>query len=341
MVETLAADWYVDEAIFRRERRAIFARNWCLFGPEAEFAEPGAFRAERINGWPVVVVRGKDRALRGFHNVCRHRAAAPFASGPGRCEVIRCPYHGWTYDSAGALVAAPNFGDDPGFDKAAYGLFPVRVEVWRGLVFFCIDAATPDLMTWLGAIPALCEPYPGPAEREYYGSFIVEGAANWKTYCDNTVEGYHLPFIHPRLFRAVVPDKVDLRAYDGGRCVAFQVTYRDDGAGLRGRDGLWFYRFPGFQATLSATALKAERIEPLGARGLKSASWQWFNGIPDEGRRDAFQWARTIVEEDVGICETVQQNLEAGVYRSGRLSPKQEGMVALFQALVRAAVTDE
>lgn len=340
MAETLPANWYVDDAVHARERRAIFAPNWCLFAPEADFAGTGDWRAERVNGWPIFVIRGKDGVLRGFHNVCRHRAAALLADGQGSCNMLRCPYHRWTYDLAGRLKVAPDFGDDPGFDRAEYGLFALRVETWRGLVFVCIDEGAPDLLAWLGTIPDLCARYPGPPELTLGGEFTVTGAANWKTYCDNTVEGYHLPTVHQRLAAAVVADAVEIRPYDDGRLVAFHVPYAGaaDGARLRGADGLWFYRFPGFQVTASARAFKAERIEPDGPGRLKSLNWMWFADVPAAERDAAFAWAREIVAEDMGICETVQRNLAVGVYTAGRLSPAQESNVVEFQNQVLAAL---
>jgi choline monooxygenase len=338
MTATLPAELYTDPAVLRRELDRIFARNWSLAGPVAGLESEGAWRAERVNGWPILLVRGHDGGLRAFHNVCRHRAAALKGEGEGACEAIRCPYHGWTYETDGRLRLAPGFGADPGFDPADHGLLALRLETWMGLAFVCPADDAPGLTEWLGAIPGLCSAYGDPSTMAYHGRFVVAGAANWKTYCDNTCEGYHLPFVHPRLTRAIEPDRVDIRAYDGGRCIAFHVAYRADGSGLRGATGLWFYRFPGFQATLSDQAFKAERIEPDGVGALRSTSWQWFRGLDEARRDDAFAWAKAIVEEDLGICETVQRNLEAGFYRAGRLSPERERHTAMFQALVREAL---
>ena len=339
--QTLPAAWYVDAAIHHRERAAIFARNWCLFGPEAELAGAGDYRAAVINGWPVFIIRGHDGGLRGFHNVCRHRAAQPLADGPGNCTMIRCPYHCWSYDLEGRLKATPGFGDDPDFDRSDYGLFPLRVETWNGLVFFCVEADGDDLTAWLGDIPALCATYPATAELEYHGAFTIEGEANWKTYCDNTVEGYHLSMVHPSLARAVIADEVEIVPHHGGRLVAFHVTYEATGTTLRGADGLWFYRFPGFQATLSAMSFKAERIEAAGPGRLRTENWSWFGDIDADERAAAFDWAQEIVHQDLGICEAVQRNLAAGVYKAGVLSPAQESNTALFQNLVREALNGE
>ena len=335
MTPTLPASWYTDPAIAAQERSAIFARNWALFGPAHEVAEPGSRSARTVNGWPMIVLRDAQGTLRAFHNVCRHRAARLLEEGTGPCGArIVCPYHGWSYGQDGRLLIAPRFGESLDADETA--LLPVRVEAWRGCLFVCVDPAAPDFESWLGPLPELCASYPQTESFDYHGSFTVEGRANWKTYCDNTVEGYHLPFVHERLSRAVDGASVTIRDYHEHRLVCFHVGYRGDGAGLRGSDGLWFYRYPGFQAVLGATGFKAERIEPVGPGALRSESWAWYGGgLGHNERADAFAWAETIVKEDLGICETVQTNLEAGAYETGWLSPAMESHTAAFQDLVR------
>lgn len=335
MTPTLPAAWYTDPAIAARERLAVFARNWLLFGPAHDVAEPGSRSARTVNGWPIIVLRAADGTLRAFHNVCRHRAARLLEEGSGACAgKIVCPYHGWSYGQDGRLLLAPRFGESLDPDEAA--LLPVRVALWRGCIFVCVDAQAPDFASWLGPLPELCAPWPETETFEYHGSFSVEGRANWKTYCDNTVEGYHLAFVHERLARAVDGASVEIKSYHGNRLVCFHVGYRGDGAGLRGSDGLWFYRYPGFQAVLGATGFKAERIEPVGAGALRSESWAWYGGgLGANERADAFAWAETIVREDLGVCQTVQANLEAGAYDTGWLSPAMESHTAAFQALVR------
>lgn len=339
MVETLSARWYVDEAILRRERQAIFARNWALFGPEREVAEAGSWCAQRINGWPIIVLRDEKGQLRAFHNVCRHRGAELVgADGAGKCRLLVCPYHAWSYDLEGHLVRTPNFGEDAVFDKSRHGLFPIRVETWAGLVFICLDKDTPGLISWLGAIPGLCKPFPLAPDMEYHSSFSTEGACNWKAYCDNTVEGYHLPTVHKRLTAAVDRDNTSIKSFDDGRLVVFDVTYQSSGSDLRGNKGIWFYRFPGFQGVAGARSFKADRIEPLDVGRMRYTNWSWFREISEPERLDSMEWSRQIAEEDIGICETVQRNMAAGVYETGVLSPLQEGHIARLQQLVREAV---
>ena len=343
LIETLPASWYTDHDVLAAERHAIFAQNWMLFGPEHDVAVPGSFRADTLAGaWPILVVRDQDNGLRAFHNVCRHRASMLAEDGAcGQCKLIRCPYHGWTYRLDGSLYSMSDFGEAQSLDRDEYGLFPVRAEVWSGLIFVCLSDTAPDLVSWLGSIPALSETYPVPNELEYHDSFEVEGEANWKTYCDNTVEGYHLSLVHPRLTEVVDRSDIKIKSYDDGQLTAFHVKYRGSDTALRGAEGIWYYRFPGFAAVLGQSSFKVDRIEPLTASRQRSTSWGWYRGLSAREREESFAWAETIVREDLAVCESVQRNLQAGIYQSGILSPKHESHTATFQALIREAVAKQ
>jgi choline monooxygenase len=341
MIKTrLPVSWYIDPEAHQRDRQRIFARNWTLFGPAVGLSQPRAWRADTVNGWPVFVIRGDDGVLRGFHNVCRHRASRLLLGETGSCARIVCPYHAWSYDLTGALRKTPNFGDGAELDLAQMGLFPIRVECWNQLVFVCFDAQASDLTSWLGHLPEICDGFPKPAELELHGGFAVEGDCNWKAYCENTVEGYHLSQVHKRLAAAVDRDRTQIKSYDSGRLVVFHVTYAGDDSALRGTQGIWFYRFPGFQGVAGARSFKAERIEPLSPARMRLTNWSWFADLSLEERADSTAWNQQITREDMGICETVQRNFEAGIYESGVLSPLQEEHLARLQDLIADAVQD-
>src|SRR5215210_6745289 len=118
---TLPFDWYTDPAVLRHERERIFRRTWQYAGRTEQVGEPGSFLACDLAGIPVVLVRGKDGTLRGFHNVCRHRGSL-VCEGEGRRETLQCPYHAWTYDLDGSLRAAPRTEREEAFDKSELGL---------------------------------------------------------------------------------------------------------------------------------------------------------------------------------------------------------------------------
>ncbi len=102
---TLPAVAYHDPAWLVGEREAIFARTWQLAGFRAHLREPGDYVTHDIAGYRILIIVADDGTLRGFHNVCRHRAGPLFTDDAGRCAAIVCAYHGWRYDFEGTLHA--------------------------------------------------------------------------------------------------------------------------------------------------------------------------------------------------------------------------------------------
>ncbi|MBX2824777.1 MAG: aromatic ring-hydroxylating dioxygenase subunit alpha [Gammaproteobacteria bacterium] len=341
--QSLDSRYYTDPLVFARERERIFKPAWWLLGPAHLCSEKGQYLADTVCGWPVFAIRGTDGVLRGFHNVCRHRGAALLEDGSGQCRVVTCPYHAWGYATDGRLKATPGFSarDVPTeLDMESLSLLPVMVREWRGMVFVSLSDDESSFDNWIATLAGLMEGFPGLDLMSYHGSFEVEGNANWKTYCDNTVEGYHLPSVHPRLATAVKQGSVDIRSYDDGALVAFHVDYGGASSSLRGNEGLWAYLYPGFQIAISANAFKIERVEAAAIDRVRSINWAWYTNLSRDAIDDSFDWSRTVVQEDLGICEKVQLNMGNGIYQHGPLSPVQEQHVAGFQALIRKAIDD-
>ena len=93
-----------------------------------------------VAGFPLMAVRQEDGSVKGFHNVCRHRAGPLVPDGQSQCDGrLTCLYHGWRYALDGRLASARDFGPAEGFDPRDYGLFALRCEIWRGFVFVNMD----------------------------------------------------------------------------------------------------------------------------------------------------------------------------------------------------------
>ncbi len=339
-VRTLPAAWYADEALFAHEQDAIFAKHWSVLARLDQLAEPGDYGCGLIGRWPVFVVRGRDGTLNGFHNVCRHRAGPLFEPGSGRCNLrygIRCRYHGWTYGTDGRLAEAPGFEPGSGFDPAQQGLFPIRVAEWNGIVFGCLDRDTPSLEAWLGDIPDIAAEFPPAKAMRFYREIAVEGEANWKAYGDNSVEGYHLPFVHSQLNQAV--KGLVLEPHANGKFVGFRVDYGAWGNHPPSR-GYWIYKFPSLLLHFSEYDFNLEQVYPLGVRKVRLVHWFWRpdNGAPQAFYDDYAEGWRTTMAEDMAICAEVQRSYDAGIYREGVLSREREPGTIFFQELVREAL---
>ncbi|KAJ9489018.1 hypothetical protein VN97_g4262 [Penicillium thymicola] len=136
--------WWSGREVFELERRALFSQTWLYLAHSSQFQKPGAYQSFDISGFPVFLIRGKDDKTRAFHNVCRHRAYTITRKETGASTVLGCRYHGWSYDTTGRLVKAPQFDDVPGFDKSRNSLFEVHTHTTdQGMVFVNLNSGQP------------------------------------------------------------------------------------------------------------------------------------------------------------------------------------------------------
>ena len=199
----LPAPWYRDAAHYRRELEAFWYRRWVPACREEELPGPGDWRLAAIGTQQIIVLRDGEGRLRAFHNTCRHRGSVLCTEPQGRFERLRivCPYHAWTYDLAGQLVATPRRMQAPGFDMADFPLYEVAAAAWGGFAFVRLDGSG-SLEESLGALPEKLKSY--PLDKLRIGKRIVADVkANWKLVCENFSECFHCPPVHPELCRVV------------------------------------------------------------------------------------------------------------------------------------------
>ncbi|HUS55825.1 MAG TPA: aromatic ring-hydroxylating dioxygenase subunit alpha [Thermohalobaculum sp.] len=332
-MRNLDPDLYTDPATYARECEEIFWSHWQMLGPAARLDAPGAYLATEMAGAKVFAIRGGDGVLRAFRNVCRHRGARLLDEGEGECAMIRCPYHNWVYGLDGSLLRTPWFGKEPGFDMTDWPLTPISVETWRGLVFVAINPIEP-LAAQLGAtIPQLAgepiETFHMVAERR----LVFD--ANWKTYTDNFVEGYHIPGIHPAFFQAIDFEHFETTAHDN--LVRMTAPPRE-GLFYRGK---WLWMWPNWTLSLFDGGMNASRINPLGPDRTELIYHFYFADTSEAARparEDTIARNIAVLEEDFEICVETQKNYASGGYAPGPLSPRHEQGVAWFQNRVRAAL---
>ena len=186
--------FYSDPEIYEFELERIIYRNWILAGHVSEFRDAGDFKVFNAARESAIVVRGEDGTIRGFANVCRHRGSLVCLESQGHADRFSCPYHGWTYDLDGKLVAARSMPDD--FDLSRHSLKPVSVDVVHGLVFVCFTDRPPSLE---GCKRDLAEPM---AMFDFENLKVIASKtynipANWKLSVENYQECYHCATAHP------------------------------------------------------------------------------------------------------------------------------------------------
>jgi Rieske 2Fe-2S family protein len=201
----LPASWFHDSGQYQRELEVFWYDKWIAVAREEELPAAGDYRAVEIGTQSVFVVRGEDGALHAFHNTCRHRGSILCTAAQGtfaRSRIV-CPYHTWTYDLAGRLIATPRRMPTPDFDPARFSLYEVAVAAWGGFVFVHLAGRkAPPLADSLGALPGRFERY-GFADLRIGKRIVTDVQANWKFVAENFSECFHCPPVHPELCRVV------------------------------------------------------------------------------------------------------------------------------------------
>ena len=191
---SLLRDFYTGEAVFRHDIERIFMRHWLLAGHASSAPDPGDYFLYEMAEESVIIMRGKDKALRAFLNVCRHRGSRICVKSEGQASVLVCPYHAWAYELDGTLRSARHMPAD--FEKTAHALRPIHLEVIEGLVFISFAEKPLGLETARTAIRASHAPYGwATAKVAYRETWPIE--ANWKLAVENYLECYHCTPAHP------------------------------------------------------------------------------------------------------------------------------------------------
>src|SRR5579862_480898 len=111
MPETLPASLYRGAEQHAREREGIFRTSWLYAGHVSQLPGPQSYLATDVVGFPILLTRAGDGQVRGFHNACPHRAGPLAYDGLGSASSFVCRYHGWVFETDGALRAARDFGE--------------------------------------------------------------------------------------------------------------------------------------------------------------------------------------------------------------------------------------
>ncbi len=90
-----------DPALFELEMKHIFESGWVFLGLASQAPAPHDFFTTTIGRVPVVVMRDGDGQLGGFINSCPHKGARVAQTQSGNARLHICPYHSWSFDSAG------------------------------------------------------------------------------------------------------------------------------------------------------------------------------------------------------------------------------------------------
>jgi Rieske 2Fe-2S family protein len=358
---TLAGADYRSAAVYDEERERLFFGGWVCIGRADEVPGPGDYLVRDVVGESVFVVRNRNAELRAFYNVCAHRGTRLLDDEPACGQLgkaLKCPYHAWSYDYDGRLLATPNVHEDELFDRSDHPLHAIAVDEYAGFLFVSLaDDPRPlrDSLTDSNETITDFDRY-RMGELRLGRRITYDVAANWKVVVENYNECLHCPTIHPELVQ-VVPlfrkgEVWDGEARDGGNLMvdgatSFTATGTSDLPKfpelLADDYGMYYgvFQFPNLMVNLHPDSVMAYLVYPSGPARTTVVSEFYFRpeaiALPGFDPSPTVELWDLISRQDWAVCERAQLGVSSRAYRGG-VYPRKDRLLFDFNERWRAAM---
>ncbi len=346
---TPPASLYTDERWFEAVQQRVLSRAWHWIG-DAELLPPSFHAAPTtlLPGSlqePLLLTRGEDGRLAAFSNVCTHRGAI-LCEAPSSSRGLRCPYHGRKFRLDGTCVGSPEFETLADFPSSRDHLRSVPLGVWTGQLFAGISPREP-FGAWMGSVLERFAWLPLDRARPIAErSRDFEVRANWALYCENYLEGLHVPFVHPGLAQAIEYASYSTELWPFGSLQIARAQPGEDAfepppgvpeAGQR-IAGYYVFLFPTTMLNLYPWGISLNAVQPLGVDRTRILfrSYAWDAARLDAG---ASRDLDSVELEDERVVESVQVGMRSRLRAPGRYSPTRETGVHHFHRLLQASLT--
>jgi choline monooxygenase len=348
---TLPGSFYTDPSVFDLCREKIFARSWQLtLGAEEHLRVPkDAWPFQYMDSFipePLLMLRGDQMELHCFSNVCTHRGKI-LVEHPGRLERgIICGYHGRRFHHDGRFAAMPGTEGMENFPCADDHLHPVAARQWRQFVFSSLDPAMP-FDAWIEGLESKVGFMPIEHFRhapEWGRDYLVK--ANWALYCDNYLEGFHIPFVHKSLAGMLDNEAYRTDLFPWANC---QVGISKGGEHIfdlppghpdYGQQiaGYYFWFFPNLMLNFYPWGISLNLVRPL-QHNLCKVSFRSYIWDAAKHNQGAGANLDLVEREDEAVVEQVQLGVQSRFYKQGRFSPRHEQGVHHFHRLIEKVLS--
>ena len=336
--ETLASDFYTDEKYFRESKEKIFARTWQLVGTKDEInnLKPHLILEDFLDE-PILISRDGER-LHCLSNVCTHRGKILIEEA---CKAggIRCGYHGRRFDLSGKFLSMPEFDRVENFPSERDDLPEIPFAVWGNLLFASVDPIAPfdefiaparARLNWLNLHDFK---FSETLSRDYFVN------AHWALYCENYLEGFHIPFVHHGLnqtidYGAYMTETFRFASLQTGVAKAADEDAFDLPAGSSEKiAAFYFFVFPNLMLNFYPWGLSVNVVKPL-QPDLTKVSYLTFVADESKLNRGAGADLHRVEIEDQAVVESVQKGIRSRFYDRGRYSPAREQGTHHFHRLI-------
>jgi Rieske 2Fe-2S family protein len=351
----LPQQYFVSPQVFAQEEDRIFSTHWLCVGHQSQLPNSRDYFVQEVAGESLIIMRDQTENIRGYYNVCRHRGTRICEEASGRFgEVIRCPYHAWSYGLDGSLVGAPHMDAVDGFDKADYSLHAIPLALWEGFIFVNLDPNCVPLPKTFAPLSGKFTHWNLPKLRSARRiEYTVR--ANWKLIFENYSECYHCPLVHPALSKLTPYDSAENDLCAGPFLGGFMPITKGNSLTVSGNacalpvgdiraedhHRVFYYSiFPNMLLSMHPDYVMVHQIWPQSPH-RSTIRCDWFFhpdafGRADFHPEDAIEFWDITNRQDWHVCELSQQGIASRAYQPGPYSPRETIPAAWDREYLRA-----
>jgi choline monooxygenase len=348
--KTIHTDYYTSPQSFELSKERIFAPSWQFIGDTSTVNDNRSAHPftllEHYMDEPLLLTRDKEGKLHCVSNVCTHRGNL-IVYEPCKVNQLRCKYHGRLFSLDGMFISMPEFKEVGNFPTEADNLHPLPLFQWGNLLFTSLNPILPaakvfgDMKQRMNWFPMEQLDYRPDLSKYYHVK------ANWALYCENFLEGFHIPFVHAGLNQVLDFDEYTTELFQysnlqlgigkkGDVCFDLPSSSPDYGKEVA---AYYFWVFPNMMFNFYPWGLSINLVQPLGITECKVS---FFTYVADETKLDkgAGSGLDMVELEDEEVVENVQKGIRSRFYKYGRYSVKREQGTHHFHSLLAKAMSD-
>ena len=347
------------------ERKKLFEDKWTVIGTASSLSKIGDTKPFDLLGLPLLIIRNKKNKIKVFHNVCSHRGVKLVNKSGNLRNVIRCPYHSWSYTSDGELVATPHIGgmnkhQSSRFEKSKSNLKEIKSYVWLDLIIINVSGNQIPFEKYIKPLDKRWSKFWKNKDRKLikhandFGYFKLKAKCNWKFAIENYCESYHLPWIHPGLNEySKIDDHYHIQGLPNRFAGQGTLNYNPKFNGKeklpcfpnwpKNKENIAEYiaLFPNVMLGIHKDHYYAYWLEPLDHEntlehmeiyyvGEKAAKSKRFKSL----RKQNHKLWEDIQKEDVDIIQRMQIGRNSNAYNGGNFSPDMDNPTHQFHRWV-------
>ena len=361
----LPNECYTSEKYLIIERERVFQDKWTAIGIGSSVPNPGDALPYNLLGIPLIILRDKERKIRVFHNVCSHRGHKLLDKPCSLKNLLRCPYHSWSYDLEGKLVATPHIGglnihESEKFEKSKSNLKEVRSKIWMDIIFININNNEIEFDEYIRPLEDRWLKFISKDDQNSliyskdYGYFNLDVKSNWKFAIENYCESYHLPWIHPELNKVSnISDHYHIQGLPNRYAGQGSNKYEQPLKGNKSfanfsnwpkefsKNSEYIALFPNVMIGLHIDHFYVFWLEPISVNETKEHLAMYYigeesaNGKEFESmRKENSRFWKDVMSEDIKAIEGMQEGRSSPSYNGGNFSPVMDNPTHQFHKWV-------